>query len=188
MNPTLLDSITQVSTLTGEDLSLLLSYVVSRDLKKGELLLKEGEVCCAFYLVGRGYLCTYYSKDGTAINLNFTFEGKFTTNLKSYKSREPSALVIEAGEDTSVNIFNLRSMPEQLKLRPGIGRFIRRSAMQLLLEAEEHSNLFKIQTPTERYRYIEKNNPQLLQRVSLSQMASYLGVARETLSRIRGKK
>jgi len=47
--------------------------------------------------------------------------------------------------------------------------------------------MFKMYTPTERYRYIEKNNPRLLQRVSLTQIASYLGIARETLSRIRAK-
>jgi hypothetical protein len=58
----------------------------------------------------------------------------------------------------------------------------------MLLASEAHSDLFKIYTPTERYRYIEKNNPKLLQRISLSQMASYLGIARETLSRIRAKK
>jgi len=58
----------------------------------------------------------------------------------------------------------------------------------MLLIAEEHINFYKMYTPTERYHYIEKNNPQLLQRVSLSQMASYLGVTRETLSRIRAKR
>ena len=67
-------------------------------------------------------------------------------------------------------------------------KFFRRLALNMLVASEEHSDMFKISTPTERYRYIEKNNPQLLQRISLSQIATYLGVTRETLSRIRGKK
>jgi len=75
----------------------------------------------------------------------------------------------------------------QFEPHPQISIFVRRLAIHVLLASEEHSNLFKIYTPTERYRYIEQNNPKLLQRVSLSQMASYLGVTRETISRIRAK-
>ena len=179
--------INSVLTLSDQDFSLLMNCVVSRGLKKGEILLNEGEVCRAFYLVDQGYLRTYYNKDGAAINLHFTFEGNFISNLKSYKSKQPSDLIIEAGEDTWVWIFNLKQISDKAKLHTDIGKFIRRLAIDLLLAAEEHNNMFKIQTPTERYRYIEKNNPALLQRISLSQMASYLGVARETLSRIRGK-
>jgi CRP-like cAMP-binding protein len=179
--------IAQIIELSDEDLSLLVTCVQSRNLKKGEVLLKEGEVCRAFYLVDKGYLRTYYNKDGVAINLNFTFEGSFTTNLKSYKSKQPSALIIEAGEDASIWVFNIKLLSRQFSVHSQIPKFIRSLAIDLLLASEEHSDLFKIYTPTERYRFIEKNNPQLLQRISLSQMASYLGIARETLSRIRGK-
>jgi CRP-like cAMP-binding protein len=179
---------TPIWQLSDEDLSLLAACAVSRELKKGETLLKEGEVCRSFYLVEKGYLSTYYNKDGVAINLNFTFEGDFTTNLKSFRNRQPSEINIKAGEDALVWVFNLTSIFDQFGEYPQIMRFIRRLAMGLLLASEEYSDLFKISTPTERYRYIEKNNPKLLQRISLSQMASYLGVTRETLSRIRAKK
>ncbi|WP_431216350.1 hypothetical protein ACQ86N_18000 [Puia sp. P3] len=56
-----------------------------------------------------------------------------------------------------------------------------------MLVSEEYSNLYKISTPAERYKYVEQNRPALLRRISMSQMASYIGVSRETLSRIRGK-
>jgi CRP-like cAMP-binding protein len=71
---------------------------------------------------------------------------------------------------------------------PQIVLFIRRLSIHILLASEEHSTFFKTHTPTERYLYIEEHNPRLLQRISLSQLASYLGVTRETLSRIRGKR
>jgi CRP-like cAMP-binding protein len=173
--------------MTNEDLSSLVSYATGRELKKGEVLLNEGEVCRAFYLVDKGYLRTWYNKNGAEINLSFTFEGDFISNLKSVKSKRPSNLIIEAGEDTSVWVFDLDSMTKQPNPSPEINIFIRRLAIRILLAAEEHSNLFKIYTPTERYRLIEKNHPLLLQRIPLSQLASYLGVARETLSRIRKK-
>jgi CRP-like cAMP-binding protein len=66
--------------------------------------------------------------------------------------------------------------------------FSRRLLSRLLVDTSVHNNLLRIYSPAERYQYIEKNNPQLLQRVSLSHMASYLGMTRRTLTRIRGKK
>jgi len=174
--------------IADEDIPLLASFAQSRTLKKGEALLKEGELCHEFYLVEKGYLRTYYNKDGEAINLNFTFEGDFTANLKSIKSKQLSSFTIEAGEETIIWVFNVDAITAQYNLHSQVVLFVRRLAVHILLASEEHGNLFKIYTPTERYRYIEKNNPQLLQRVSLSQIASYLGVTRETLSRIRNKK
>ena len=186
---TLQDAIKQVSDkISGEDLTLLVSCAVSRRLKKGEILLKEGEICRSFYLVEKGYLRTWRNKNGAEINLNFTFERNFTTNLKSVKDKQLSELNIEAGEDALVWIFNLDTIVvEGSDSYLPISLFVRRLAIRILLASEEHSNLFKMYTPTERYRYIEKNNPQLLQRISLLQIASYVGVTRETLSRIRRK-
>ena len=180
--------INQIIVLSDEDLSLLLRSTYNRQLKKGEALLKKGEVCRSFYLVDEGYLRTYYNKEEVAINLNFTFEGGFTSNFKSFKSKRPSEHIIEAGEDALVWIFDIDAIYDQLKEHPYVVKFFRRLALNMLVASEEHSDMFKISTPTERYRYIEKNNPQLLQRISLSQIATYLGVTRETLSRIRGKK
>jgi CRP-like cAMP-binding protein len=180
--------IKQVSpNITDGEIPLLISCAANQRLKKGEDALKEGEVCRSFYLVEEGYLRTYYNKDGDAINLNFTFEGDFASNLKSLRGHKPSEVVIEAGEDASVWIFNLDVIMDQFKADPAIVLFIRRLMAHLLVASEEHGHFFKMYTPTERYRYTEKNNPRLLQRVSLSQIASYLGVTRETLSRIRAK-
>jgi CRP-like cAMP-binding protein len=174
--------------IADEDIPLLSSCALQRQLKKGEAILKEGEACRSFYLVEKGYLRTWYNKDGVTINLNFTLEGDFTTNIKSIRSHQVSEFTIEAGEDTSVWVFNLDTITNDFNSHPQIVLFIRRLGMHMLLASEEHGNLFKMYTPAERYHYIEKNRPELLQRISLSQMASYLGVTRETLSRIRGKK
>lgn len=187
MNETLRASILQVVEMTGDDLSLLLSCATRISLKKGDAVLEQGDICRSFYLVEQGYLRTWYNKDGVPININFTFEGNFACNLKSFRDRLPSELIIEAGEESVVWVFDIDKLIGPFEKPPQVSRFVRRLAVSLLLESEAHSDLFKIYTPTERYRQIEKNNPLLLQRVSLSQIASYLGVSRETLSRIRAK-
>lgn len=181
--------IKQVSPkLTSGDVELVTRWAKSMHLAKGEVLLKEGGFTRNVYLVGSGCLRTWYNKNGVPIYLRFTFEGDYTANLKSVRERCPSEFTIEAGEDTSLWVFNLDDIPAGEGGGPQQAHhFIRRVALRMLLAAEEHSNLFKLYSPAERYHYIEQHNPNLIQRIPLSQLASYLGVARETLSRIRAK-
>ena len=185
----LITAIQHMTDLSDTDNALFNTVMSSKRLKKGEILLQEGSVCRAVYFVEQGYLRTYYNKeDGSIINLNFTFEGEFTSNLKSAISREPSAMSIEAGEDALLWVFDLDKLSPEMKSHPPVSQFIRRMTMQMLLASEARGNLLKIYTPAERYHYIEQNKPHVLQRVSLSHLASFLGVSRETLSRIRAKK
>jgi CRP-like cAMP-binding protein len=181
------DSILNFSHLSDDDLSVLIGAASYKEFPKGSAILKEGEVCRLLYFVEEGYLRTYYNKDGATINLDFTLEGDFTTNLKSAKNRQPSELTIEAGEDVCLWTFEVDKFEANFRKYPEAERFLRKLFVRLLLLSEEYSNLYKISTPAERYKYVEQNRPELLQRISLTQMASYIGVSRETLSRIRGK-
>jgi len=182
-------AIQHLTDLSDANKALFNAVLSSRRLKKGEIVLQEGAVCRAIYFVEQGYLRTYHNKeDGSTINLNFTFEGEFTCDSKSAMKCEPSKMSIQAGEDTLLWIFDLDKVTPEIKSHPTVGQFIRRTAMQMLLASEVRGNLLKIYTPAERYHYIEQNMPHVLQRVSLSHLASFLGVSRETLSRIRAKK
>ena len=175
--------------LSEVDKEVFNAVMSARRFKKGETVLQEGAVCRAVYFVEEGYLRTYYNKeDGSVVNLNFTFEGEFTSNTKSAINREPSKMSIEAGEDALLWIFDLDKLSPEMKSLPSVSQFIRRTAMQMLVASETRGNLLKIYTPAERYHYIERNIPHILQRVPLSHLASFLGVSRETLSRIRAKK
>jgi CRP-like cAMP-binding protein len=180
-------AISKVVQLPQDDFAVLSMHTSRKQLKKGQVLLKEGQICRSFYLVESGHLRTWYNKDGVPINQNFTFEDNFTSIIKSLRNRQPSDLTIEAGEDAIVWLINMDLMPAQMAIRPQLSRFVRRVAFNMLLNAESHNDLLKFYSPTERYHYIEKNNPQLLQRIPLSQIASYLGLARESLSRIRAR-
>ena len=173
------------SELTASNLSLFLAAATQRSLLRGENILKQGQICKAVLFVEKGHLRTFFDKDGREINTSFTFEGNFTTNLKSLRSALPSEITIQAGEPTIVYEFNKDKLFELYKVSPEIESFGRKLIEQLLIVQEEHSNLFKIYSPTERYQYLLTKQPEILQRISLSQLASYLGIARETLSRIR---
>lgn len=180
-------NITGLTEISVSSLDKLFETATQRHLTKGEIILKQGQICKTIVFVEKGYLRTFVDKDGTEINTDFSFEGTFTTNLKSLRSSTSSDTHIQAGEPTTIYEFDKDKLLELYKVSPEIESFGRKLLEQVLIAQEEHTNLFKIYSPTERYRYLQTNKPKILQRISLSQLSSYLGIARETLSRIRKK-
>jgi CRP-like cAMP-binding protein len=180
--------ITGLAEISVSGLDQLFQATSLRQLQKGEIVLKEGQTCSTILFVEKGYLRSFIDKDGIEINTDFIFEGNFTTNLKSLRSSTPSDTTIQAGEPTTIYEFDKEKLLELYKVSPEIESFGRKLLEQLLIAQEEHSSLFKIYSPTERYQYLRNTKPEMLQRISLSQLASYLGIARETLSRIRKNK
>ena len=177
--------LTKISILS---LDRLFEIAAQHHYAKGQTILKEGQTCNFILFVETGYLRTFINKDGKEINTDFTFEGSFTTNLKSLRSGFPSDTTIIAEEPATIYQFNKDALLALYNVSAEIESFGRKLVEQLLIAQEEHTNLFKIYSPTERYQYFRDSQPEMLQRVSLSQLASYLGVARETLSRIRKNK
>ncbi|WP_152270349.1 Crp/Fnr family transcriptional regulator [Agriterribacter humi] len=179
--------ITDLTEMAQPSLDKLFEASSRRELSKGEIILKQGQICKNIVFVEKGYLRTIIDKDGIDINTDFTFENNFTTNLKSLRSSTPSDTTIQAGEPAIIYEFDKEKLLKLYKVSQEIESFGRKLLEQLLIAQEEHTNLFKLFTPTERYHFLQTNKPQIIQRISLSQISSYLGVARETLSRIRKK-
>lgn len=182
----LFNRIITLTEISETSIDKLFEIANPKQFEKGINLLKEGQICKKIFFVEKGLLRTFYNKDdGNEINTNFTFEGNFATNLKSLSSSTLSDTSIKTSEPTFIYEFDKDQLLELYKHSPEIESFGRKLLEQLLIEQEEHSNLFKLYSPKERYQYLQQNKPELLQRISLSQIASYLGIARETLSRIR---
>ena len=180
-------AIDKIVSLPEDDFAVLSACTTRKQLKRKETLLRQGKVCRSFFFVESGHLRTWYNKDGVRINQHFTFEDEFTSVIKSLRDHQPSHLNLEAGENATVWIINLDALWAQAAERPQLARFFRKVVFRLMLAAEAHSDLLKLHTPAERYGYIQKNSPKLLERIPLTQIASYLGLARETLSRIRAR-
>jgi CRP-like cAMP-binding protein len=180
--------ITDLTEISVSSLDKLFETTTQRQFTKGEIILKQGQICKTIVFIEKGYLRTFIDKDGIEINTDFTFEGSFTTNLKSLRSATSSDKTIQAGEPTTIYEFDKDNLIELYKVSPEIESFGRKLLEQLLIAQEEHTNLFKIYSSTERYQYFQTHKPEILQRINLSQLASYLGIARETLSRIRKSK
>jgi CRP-like cAMP-binding protein len=158
-----------------------------RALSKGQILLKEGQICRSIYFIEAGLVRSVQNKDGKDINLHFSPEGSFVTHLKSLRTETPADYALQALEPTRIREFGKKELQDLYTRSPEIASFGRALLEKLLLEQEEHSHLFKSKSPTERYHYLAEHAPGLLQRISLTQLSSYLGISRETVSRIRKK-
>ncbi len=177
--------ITDFTEQSWTDLSDCLTQL---ELSKNELLLREGQVCNAIYFVSSGLCRSFYAVEGKEINTAFYFENEFATNIKSVTTSSKSEYSIIAYEKTRVIRFDKDRLLRAYSRSPQIESFGRKILEMILKQQEEHANGFKLLTPKQRYEALVSKHPDFLQRVSLSQMASYLGISRETLSRFRASK
>jgi CRP-like cAMP-binding protein len=139
--------------------------------------------------VYKGYCRAFQENDGKEVNLNFFFEKEFITNIKSFTKKERSELSIQACENMVVVKIEKNKLIERVYNNSQEFEIFGRKMLELMIMKQDaHVNLFKLYTPQQRYEFIEKNRPEIIRRVALTQIASYLGVTRETLTRIRKRK
>ncbi|MVT06739.1 Crp/Fnr family transcriptional regulator [Chitinophaga tropicalis] len=184
----LLNYIHSLTDFSEKSWEVLLPVLTRREFRKDDFLLKENEVCHSLFFIEQGYCKSYYDKDGVEKNTAFCFEGEVATNINSFASGERSTYNIQACEPLTTVVFDRQKLFEAAAQWPEIETLGRKCLRLTASRLEEHANIFKLYTTQERYEYLEQNQPHLLQRVSLTDLSSYLGIARETLSRVRKRR
>ena len=162
-------------------------YVVIREYEKNEMILKAGKVSNYTSWIIKGLTRSYHIRDVEDVTTKFLWEGACITSVYSYYSRKAGNENIVALEHTVLASLHYDHMQYLYKTHPVfniIGRVITEHYLYML-EIEVY-NLRK-QKADDRYQFIVKHFPHLLQRVPLKYLATYLGINLETLSRIRAK-
>lgn len=177
-----------ITELSEESWEILCDCFTEVIYQKGDWLLREGQVCKSVFYINEGFCKSFYIHEGKAINTAFYFENEFATNVKSLINASPSDYFIQACEHLKAAKLDKARLLDAYKKSPQIETFGRKVLELMIAKQEEHADSFKILTPKERYALLLARQPDFLQRVSLSQTASYLGISRETLSRLRAKK
>jgi CRP-like cAMP-binding protein len=152
--------------------------------KKGTVLLREGQFSNACYFILEGCIRSYLLKEGEERTIEFYTEEQAVTPA-NYGKSTPSNYYLECIEDTLVNVGNPTLEKETYQKYPQLESLSRVIGEAVLTKQQESFTVFKTSTPEERYLHILKTRPDLLQRVSQHQIASYLGIKPESLSRIR---
>lgn len=175
--------------LSTTNFDLLYSSMTAHTRLKGEILIREGEVHYAVYFIKSGAIRSYYiNKEGKDITYWFGFEGDIAASLGNFINSKPSLENIELLEDSVVLKISRSGLLEFYTTNIEFANFGRKLAENALLEMEEQILLTQINDAKSRYLSLINKFPQILQRVNLGHIASYLGITQVTLSRIRAQK
>ena len=163
----------------------LRSYLSTKALAKGEYLVQEGSTHHYGYFLVRGTVRSFYLKDGTEVNTWFAFDGEIVGSFQNYLGK-PSRETLQAIEVSEVIAIDLAGIKAWANTELRVSNFMREVIEEYTLFLEEKLLALQMDA-TERYRYLIEREPEVVQKVSLTYIASYLGISRETLSRIRAK-
>lgn len=152
--------------------------------KKGTVLLKEGNISNECYFIIKGCIRSYYIKDGEEKTTEFYTEEQSITPI-AFGKKTPSEYYLECIEDTFAGVGTPEVETEMYKKFPQIESLNRALGEAMIAKYMETFAEFKMTTPEERYLNLLKNRPDLIQRAPQHQIASYLGIKPESLSRIR---
>lgn len=179
--------LTQVSFLKPEDCDIFEPYLTTKKLKEKTFFLTEGKICKEIGFINAGAFRTYYLADGKEINTQFCFENQFIVDYDSFLNEKPSRYFIQTLEDTEVICFNLQALQKAYELSQNWERLGRIMAEQSFTYTTRRVESFMFLDGEQRYLQLVKEEPEIFNRVPLYHIASYIGLERESLSRLRKK-
>ena len=185
MKNTLVEMMSNFIDLTDDEKQGILDAFPIKIYTKGANLLKEGQVAKDAFLVIKGCMRKYSIEDGEEKTTEFYTEFQPAVNFDSMSNGSPSKYYFTCTEDSTIAILNSEKESALYERFPRFGEVCRVEMEKMLGASQEDLSSFKNSTPKERYLKVLKNRPDLVQRVPQYQLASYLGVKPETLSRIR---
>lgn len=175
-----------LSTELEKELKVLLERKV---FSKGEFLFKQGEVCHQIFFIEKGFARVFYiSNAGKEITAWFSAENDFVTPIDSFYQFKATQDNCELLEDSIIYSLKYSDLMTLLNNNPETANLAFLTSFEIAKKMSEYIVSIKFQTAEERYNALIQNYPFILQRASLGNIASYLGITQETLSRIRAGK
>ena len=178
--------ISKYVSLTEEEKNAIISLDLFRTVKKGTTLLKEGQKSKDSYFVLEGCIRTYYVLDGEEKTTGFYTEMEALTP-PCVITKTPSEYNVSCVEDCILTVSNADMEVEINSKFPKFESMCRILAEELLAKQRIDFDQFKTSSPEERYLTLVQSRPDLIQRVPQHQLASYLGIKPQSLSRLRAR-
>ncbi len=186
MKTILFDFISKYITLTEEEKNALLDLNLFHSVKKGTILLSEGQKSKESYFPLKGCIRTYYILDGEEKTTAFYTEMEALTP-PCVISKTPSDYYVSCVEDCILLVSNSDMEAEVNRKFPKFDTMCRILSEELLAKQRIDFDVFKTSSPEQRYLNLLQNRPDLIQRVPQHQLASYLGIKPQSLSRLRAR-
>lgn len=173
------------STMTHDELDILESILVSQKYAKGEMILKEGEICRQFLYIDKGLVRQFYFKHGKEVTEHLGQEQTIVMCIESLFKEDPTKLQVEALEPTIVYALPKADLERVAMHNVNIQILYRKILEESLIISQIHADLVRFETAQDRYKKLCKLCPQVVLRAPLVYIASYLQMTPETLSRVR---
>ncbi|MCU0447482.1 MAG: Crp/Fnr family transcriptional regulator [Microscillaceae bacterium] len=186
MQDLLFDFISKYISLTEDEKNTLISLDIFRSEKKGSILLKAGQKTKNSYFVLKGCIRAYYILDGEEKTTAFYTEMEGLTP-PCVTNKTPSEYYISCVEDTILTVSNTDMEVEVNSKFPKFEIMCRILSEELLAKERINFDEFKTSSPEQRYLNLLQKRPDLIQRVPQYQLASYLGIKPQSLSRLRAR-
>jgi len=181
----IIDVFKQVGGLSSENEKILLNSINSRTVPANTILQKQGRISDKIYFVEKGIVRTFYFKDGKDVTYSIATQNDFAGSMSSFFMQKPSNKIVETLEEShlwELEYGRLESLFEANQELSRVGRLFTNYGISVM---EKRFDDMMFYTAKERYIILVQELPELLQKVPLGMIASYLGVIQETLSRIR---
>jgi CRP-like cAMP-binding protein len=186
MQDILFDFLSKYVSLTDEEKNAIVSLDIFHSIKKGTVLLEEGQTSKENYFVLKGCIRSYYVINGEEKTTAFYTEMEaFTPHC--VVSKTPSEYYVSCIEDSIILISNSDMVEEVNGKFPKFDTLCRILSEELLAKQQIDFDEFKISSPEQRYLNLIQKRPDLIQRVPQHQLASYLGIKPQSLSRLRAR-
>jgi len=186
MQNLLFDFISKYVSLTDDEKKAILSLNLFRSVKKGTILLKRGQQSQENYFVLKGCIRIYYIIDGEEKTTAFYTEMDALTP-HCVINKAPSEYFISCVEDSIITVSNSDMEAEINSKFPKFETMCRILSEELLAKHQIDFDEFKTSSPEQRYLNLLQKRPDLIQRVPQHQLASYLGIKPQSLSRLRAR-
>ncbi len=173
------------STMTHDELDILESIIVPQKYAKGEMILKEGDICRQFLYIDKGLVRQFYFKHGKEVTEHLGQEHTIVMCIESLFKEEPTKLQMEALEPTTVYALPKADLERVAMHNVNIQILYRKMLEESLIVSQIHADLVRFETAQDRYKKLCKLCPQVVLRAPLVYIASYLQMTPETLSRVR---
>lgn len=152
---------------------------------KGDHFLKEGQLLTSYFVVNKGVFRAYIHRKDKEINVWFGQEHQIFGAIMPMYANRPSPENIQFLEDAEVYGISVDDLENLYKIYPELNLIGRKIAEEVCVVLEDRITSLHTESAPERYQSLIKEHPNLLNRINLGHIASYVGVTQETLSRIR---
>lgn len=183
----LVRALSQIHPISKPIAAFFAEHITPISLPRKKLLLKVGTICDHVYFIRKGALRAFMKDGNKEITTWITVENELVTSIASLNIQQPSKEFIQALEPCELLAMSYESLEQLYTVFPEFNIVTRKLLQRYYHDAENRAFVSRIPKADQRYRHFVETQPHLANRIPLRYIASYLGLALETLSRVRKK-